>query len=54
LYVSGKNESINYIEDEEELNVLLNKNRIMKKNIDLIRKPNATRDVCEFLVNLDK
>jgi len=34
LYVSGKNESINYIEDEEELNVLLNKNRIMKKNID--------------------
>lgn len=34
LYVSGNNESINYIEDKEELNVLLNKNRIMKKNID--------------------
>ena len=42
--------------DEAFYQMYVNKEKFenMKKNIDLIRKPNATRDVCEFLVNLDK
>ena len=42
--------------DEAFYQMYINKEKFdnMKKNIDLIRKPNATKDVCEFLVNLNK